>query len=310
MKSAPDWYDSDRIGTLFYPDVQAIAEDAYGAGLRPAGQDARRTALLLVDMQVDFCHREGALHTPGALADIRRVIEFLFRNAEGITQIISSLDTHLPHQIFHPVWWIDAEGRHPPPLTVITLDDVERGRWKPAFDDDWSRSYLQRLEEHAQKQLMVWPYHVPQGGVGHMLDPALWSAVFWHALARDVHPVWWSKGKAPRTEHYSVAGPEVSAPDAPREEQAAAFLDTLDAYDAVLVAGEAASHCVLETLEDLVEAFSDEPGKLAKIHVLEDCTSPVQHPEIDFAAMTRERFEDFKQRGVRFMRSTDPVPGD
>ena len=40
---------------------------------------------------------------PGALGDIRRTIEFIYRNAERITHISCSLDSHLPRQIFTPV---------------------------------------------------------------------------------------------------------------------------------------------------------------------------------------------------------------
>ncbi len=303
MTSFPDYYNPQRIGTFFYPQTAAIAKEAVAAGLPTASDDGFRIALLLVDMQVDFCHEVGTLYTPGALGDIRRTIEFLFRNAGQISQVIASLDTHLPHQIFHPSWWVDSSGRHPEPMTVITRDDVDSGTWHPLYKKEWSLRYLEKLESSAQKQHMIWPYHVLQGGPGHMLDGELWSAIFWHSLARTVRPIWWTKGAVPETEHYSVVGPEVDAPGQPAREQTEAFLKTLDAHDCVVIAGEAASHCVLETLEDLHDHFHERPDKLQKFVVLRDCTSPVQHPEIDFAAIAEDGFNQLENAGMRFIAS-------
>ena len=47
---------------------------------------------------------------------------------------------------------------------------------------------------------------------------------------------------------------------------------------------------------------------LKRIRVLRDCMSPVQHPEIDFRSITEQRFRDFEARGLRFVRSPDPLP--
>jgi nicotinamidase-related amidase len=74
------------------------------------------------------------------------------------------------------------------------------------------------------------------------------------------------------------------------------------------IAGEAASHCVLETVEDLVEEFGSQPGILERLFVLEDCTSMIRHPEIDYAAITRRRFTEFAEKGVHFAKSTDSFP--
>ncbi len=87
-----------------------------------------------------------------------------------------------------------------------------------------------------------------------------------------------------------------------------AFLDTLDKADIVLVAGEAESHCVLETVEDLVEDFRQKPSALQKIFFLSDCTSAVQHPDIDFHALAQARFQNFAREGVNFINSTDKLP--
>jgi nicotinamidase-related amidase len=307
MATAPAFYNPDRIGSLFHPDLAAIAAQAEAAGLPPAEKDPRRVMLLIVDMQVDFCHVRGALHVPGALDDIRRLIEFIFRNAELITRIVCSLDSHYPFQIFHPAWWVDSAGRHPAPFTIISAEDVEKQHWRPMFHSEWSLEYVQRLHREAKKQLTIWPYHVPIGAVGNSLDPELWSAVFWHAVARRSQPVWWTKGGIPRTEHYSILKPEIEIADEPQGVLNRDFIRSIEEFDDLVIAGEAESHCVLETVEDLVEVFRNRPDQLAKIRILTDCTSSVRHPQIDFHAIAQERFQEFAARGIKLAASTDPL---
>jgi nicotinamidase-related amidase len=203
---------------------------------------------------------------------------------------------------------VDAEGKHPAPFTIISAQDVEGGKWRPLFKAEWSAQYVQRLQQEAKKQLTIWPYHVPIGAVGNALDPELWSAVFWHAIARGSQPTWWTKGSIPQTEHYSILRPEIEVSGEPQGSLSTDFVQALADYDYLVIAGEAESHCVLETAEDLVEVFRDRPDRLAKIHILKDCTSPVVHPEVDFHAIAQQRFAAYAQLGLRFINSTDPLP--
>ncbi len=308
MAAIPRFYDPSRIGTLFYPDLEKIAEEASHAGLKTIEHDVQNVQLLLIDMQVAFCHEGSTLHVPGAREDIRRVIEFIYRNAERISQITCSMDSHYPFQIFYRTWWADENGEHPAPYTIISAADVESGRWRPLLEAEWSREYVQRLERVSKKQLTIWPYHALMGGMGHSLDPELWSAVIWHSLARKSQPAWWRKGSVALTEHYSILRPEVHVPGHPQGGMNTDFVDALDEYDFIVIAGEAASHCVLESVSDLVEVFKHTPEKLDRIFVLRDCTSPVRHPTVDYAALVREQFEHYAKLGIRFIESTDPLP--
>lgn len=301
----PDFYEPSQVGTLFYPDMAAIAAAAEAADLPPAAADKHTTLLLLVDMQIDFCHEAGALYVPGALRDIERVNNFIFRYGRYLTRTIATLDSHLPFQIFHAAWWADADGNHPEPLTIIAADEVDDGTWRPLVMPDFSRRYVRRLEERSKKQLTIWPYHVLIGGMGNALDPALWSVVMWHALARKTQPTWLLKGRVPHSEHYSAVQPEVDITDHPQGIKHHAFLNSLALADTIILAGEAESHCVLETLTDIAAEFADEPEQLEKIYVLEDCTSPVQHPDVDFHALAQEQFARFADQGIHFVNSTD-----
>ena len=309
MSNFPNFYDPNRIGTLYYPDVAAIAADAGNANLTPAAQDKQNIHLVIIDMQVDFCHENGSLYVPGSPGDIQRAIEFIYNNAERITNITCSLDSHLPHQIFHPAWWADEDGSHPAPFTMISYDDIKSGKWRPLVAPVQSTNYVKKLEQDAKKTLTIWPYHVMIGSVGNALDPELFSAVLWHSIARKTQPNWLTKGSIPLTEHYSIIQPEVQVPNHPMGGKNKAFLDTLAEADIVIVAGEAESHCVLETVEDLVEDFRIKPDALQKIYFLRDCTSPVLHPDVDFHAIAMKRFAEFAKQGVNFIDSTDQLPG-
>ena len=306
----PSFYNPERVGALFYPDMWAVAAAAAQAGLPPAAAASRRVLLLIVDMQVDFCHDHGALYVPGAQDDIRRLSRFIFDRAAVITDVVCTLDSHLPFQIFHPSWWADESGNHPAPLTLISAEDVAAGRWRPLVMPDWSVHYVERLEEEHKKVLTVWPYHVLIGGMGNSLDPALFEVVQWHSLARNTQPSWLRKGRIPQSEHYSALRPEIPVPEHPQGELHEGILETLRAADIVFVAGEAQSHCVLETLEDIVAIFGgpDDRTALNKFYVLTDCTSSVLHPQIDFEALSLEAFDQFARRGVHFVKSTDPLP--
>ncbi|GJM42151.1 MAG: hypothetical protein DHS20C20_24330 [Ardenticatenaceae bacterium] len=308
MSNFPKIYDPNRIGTLFNPDVATIAADATVASLKPAVEDKQNVHLVIIDMQVDFCHEKGSLYVPGSLGDIQRTVEFIYNNAERITNITCSLDSHLPHQIFHPAWWADEAGNHPAPFTQITYDDIKQGIWRPLVAPVQSTNYVKTLEQEAKKQLIIWPYHVMIGSIGNALDPELFTAVLWHSIARKTQPTWLTKGSIPMTEHYSIIQPEVPVPNHPMGGKNKPFLDTLSQADVVVIAGEAESHCVLETVEDLVEDFSNQPEALQKIYFLRDCTSPVLHPDVDFHAIAQARFADFAKQGVNFINSTDKLP--
>lgn len=308
MATIPSFYDPRRIGSLYYPDMAAIATAAGQANLKPATTDQHNTHLVIIDMQIDFCHNRGSLNVPGSLGDIQRLIEFIYRNAEEITNITCSLDSHLPYQIFHPAWWADANGNHPAPFTLISWDSIRQGQWRPLIAPVASTNYVRQLEKEAKKVLTIWPYHVAIGSIGNALDPELWSAVMWHSIARKSQPTWLTKGSVPLTEHYSIIQPEVEVPNHPMGGKNKPFLDTLEKADTIIIAGEAESHCVLETVEDLVEAFGSRPELLQKIYFLRDCTSPVLHPDIDFHAIALRRFADFEQQGVNFVDSTTTLP--
>lgn len=303
----PTFVSSDSAGELVYPQ----AADAIRAGLKeptpPVGEDQPRVALMLVDAQVDFVHEDGALSVPGAVQDARRTAGWIYRNTDKITHIFSSLDSHLPLQIFFPTWWEDADGHHPAPYTAITAEQVEEKVWRPLYDVDWSLGYVEDLKEQSRKDLMIWPYHVLIGTPGHALTPILYEAIAFHAASRSAQPSFEIKGTIAKTEYYSLLEPEVKVPGDPRGTLNEALLEKLLSFDRIYFAGQAKSHCVLETIGSIVRRHGEDRGVMEKLYLLEDCTSSVQHPEIDFDAIADETYGEFADKGMHIVNSDEDL---
>jgi len=307
MNSAPAFYHTENVGQLYVPRTEEAVNAGLASHLPPAEDDKQRIILLLIDPQVDFIHADGALSVPGAVDDTRRTIDWIFRHAERITTIAASLDSHIPTQIFYSTWWVDAQGRHPQPYTVITCDEVDRGVWQPVYEPQWSVRYVHELETDAKKQLMIWPYHTMIGTPGHAITPALYEAIAFHSAARGSEPIFLPKGTIAKTEFYSMLEPEVKVVDEPQGDLNVEFLKHLMNYDRVYLAGQAKSHCVLETVTSVVRHAHSNPEALNKWYVLFDCMSSVQHPEINFDAIANQYFERFAKLGLNLVRSTDPL---
>jgi len=296
-------------------------------GLRPAAEDGFRLGLLAVDVQNTFCIPDFELFVAGrsgtgAVDDNRRLCEFIYRNLGVITQILPSLDTHHAMQVFHAIWLVDEDGNHPPPYTLVSADDVATGRWMMnaavaqalGIDVDYAERHLayytRRLAEGGKYDLTIWPYHAMLGGIGHALVSAVEEAVFFHGIARESSSDFQVKGENPLTEHYSMLGPEVTeGPDGERlGETNAALIAKLLTFDAVVVAGQAKSHCLAWTIDNLLEHDHLREELAERTYVLEDCTSPVVVPGVvDYTDEADAAFERYEASGRHVVRSTDPV---
>ena len=96
------------------------------------------------------------------------------------------------------------------------------------------------------------------------------------------------------TENFSAVRPSVEVPDNPFTQVNRDFLRTLDDADRIWVAGEASSHCVADTVTDIIR-FSENPLIARKIILLQDAMSPVA----GFEATADAFFERMTAAGVR-----------
>jgi nicotinamidase-related amidase len=329
----PTHFDPSRVGELWrvpYQERAAQAKQwAKAHQISPAAQDKRRICLMAIDVQNTFCIPGfelfvGGRSGLGAVEDNIRLCEFIYRNLGQITEIAPTMDTHTTLQIFHADFWVNDAGDNPAPMTTLTLAEVEQGVWKvnPAVSyslahgnyvtlQAYALHYVKRLSDEGKYPLTIWPYHAMLGGIGHALVPALEEACFFHTLARNSQTNFEIKGGNPLTENYSVLRPEVL--DGPGGQAIAQkntrFIQKLLDFDAVIIAGQAKSHCVAWTIDDLLtEIQQQDPALAQKVYLLEDCSSPVVVPGVvDFTDTADAAFQRFANAGMQIMRSTDDL---
>lgn len=338
MSQYPDFFDPARSGDLFQLDYHGIQEKALQwrkqYQIPAAATDGKKVALMIIDNQGSFCAKgsvyNGELFVEGSVDDTTRLCQFIYDNLNVLSKIVATLDTHSLMQIFHSIFFVNEHGEHPTPGTLITLSDIEQGKWKANSavaasitkgNYPWLakhiRHYAEELKKTDKDSLVVWPYHVMFGGLGHVLMSNLEQALTFHTIARSSQWVPQVKGINPFTENYSVFVPEVTTTENPNPkigvhaiaQRNVEFLKFLTHYDRVIIAGQAKSHCVAWTISDLLnEIEKSDPEMSRKVYILEDCTSPVVIPGIlDFTDEANQKFEEFKRRGVNIVKSTDDI---
>ena len=283
--------------------LNEILTKARSENLSPASKNPQRVLVLAIDVQQDFMDN-GALGVPGANEDVKRMTRFIYDNMDKISKIAVSIDTHIPHQIFHPCWWIDENGNHPAPGTMITLADLDAGKYRAVINPNGSRNYVENLERNSKQKLTVWPYHCIKGTTGCALENQFSNMVYFHSVAKKTVTIPLVKGEDPMSEMYGIIKPEYDTKGFVNTD----FLNTVEKYDIIIIMGEAKSHCVLESIKQFLEHYTGRPEVTKKIYILEDCMSCVVVPGVDFEGMTQKEFEAFKnQYHVNIVKSTDLV---
>ncbi|PIE32874.1 hypothetical protein CSA56_13845 [candidate division KSB3 bacterium] len=263
-----------------------------------------RLEFLIIDPQNSFCHpTEGELFVPGAEKDAERLAQLIERILLDIDDIHVTLDTHHELDVAHPIFWVDRNGEHPAPFTPISKDDVVNGVWKP-FDPellcppyktllDRMIEYVTKLEENGRYQLTIWPPHCRIGTPGHNVVEALREALRKWELSRYAMIDYIAKGSNIFTEHYSGVEADVPDSDDLSTQLNTKLIRTLEKADVVVFGGEASSHCVANTVRDIVKHFDEET--IRKCVLLEDAMSPVS----GFEQFADEFFQEMIGKGMQ-----------
>ena len=129
MARLPSFYDPANAAKWEYdPNLRVLAEQAQdfraSGKIKASGLDGKRVALLLIDVQRDFCFPQGTLYVggrsgTGAVDDSRRIAEFVYREMGALTSVMATMDTHFPFQIFTPSFWVDQDGAELLPHDMI-----------------------------------------------------------------------------------------------------------------------------------------------------------------------------------------------
>ena len=270
----------------------------------------KNTQLLIIDPQNDFCDipeiqlprlcgttESPALAVPGANADMLRLSGFIERAHADIQGITVTLDSHPYLAIERTTFWKDAHGKPVEPFTVISADSVKNGQFIPAFNPKMIIEQLVELEDSGRKQLVVWPVHCVTGTWGHNIHTKVSQAINAWECATGGTAQKVLKGEYPWTEHYGVFQAETPQYDVPSTQ----FNETLarsitNGTDLLFVAGEASSHCVAASVEQLmfwIDRNQEFGGNKPDLNVvlLTDCMSPVpgfKEAELDFMSWAKE----------------------
>jgi nicotinamidase-related amidase len=231
------------------------------------------------------------------------------------------MDTHRAMQVFHAIFFINKNGDHPAPYTDIHVDELHEGKWRfnpvladefdvaPEYGQQMMIHYAEQLTKKGKYALTIWPYHAMLGGIGHALVSSVEEALFFHSMARNTQYEITIKGDKPFTENYSVIGPEVLTGPMGETlgEHNSQFIEKLQRFDRVIVAGQAKSHCVAWTVSDLLDdIMATDPALAKKVYLLEDCTSPVVVPGVvDHTDAAAAAYEWFASAGMHLVKSTD-----
>ncbi|MDI9347161.1 MAG: hypothetical protein QM538_01480 [Methylacidiphilales bacterium] len=241
--------------------------------------------LLIIDPQIDFCDIppqsiggwQPKLEIKGANQCMLTLAKYIKNNLTLFDSIYISLDTHQYIDISHTVFWQDADGVTPPPFTLVTYQDLQKGKYLPKMEKFTSiaASYLQALELKNKYMHTLWPPHALIGSVGNCVHPELHSSILCWELSMQKNAHYIQKGLHPFTEHFSVFCSEVPDPTVPETMHNEFLLNKISNCNKLFVAGLASSHCLKSSVEDLQEYFFTHKQITCEKILLSDTTCPV-----------------------------------
>lgn len=287
------------------------------------------TTLLLVDVQKDF-HPGGSLAIGSADEDADRIASMIRQHADKIDRIVLSMDSHQKLHIANPSFWCsgDDEKKRPDPFTIISLQDLEAGLWKPRSDlqlpldssgtydgsvfegidgvldgsgklclEKYCIEYARRLEKKGRFKICIWPEHCLIGSPGHAVVDSIKAALHEWTERTGRSAEWIMKGQNILTENFSLLEAEVPVSKETSFDEAA--FSALCHSDRLLVCGQAMSHCVNYSTRDIVKKWPS--NETHKIILLTDCASSV--PGFEEAGETFQN--DMKAAGVKLMKASE-----
>lgn len=328
----PDFFNPANAHNSAYMANPATIQTAAAAwrqrfNLTPVGSDVRKNYVLDIDDQFDFDFPQGSLFVAGrsgtgAMDALARRAAFVHKYLAYIYGITNTMDSHLPFQIFFGSAHLDKNDQHPAAHTMIPADLYKREyRPNPAMaaqigaDMVWLQKqfnyYCEQLDKSGKYVLYIWPYHCMIGSNGHRLAGLMEEARLFHSFARGAANIPEIKGGNPLIEHYSIFSPEVSTywdgrPIAGAQKNVK-LIEKLISGHRLFIMGEAASHCVKTSIEDLLtHILSVDKELVKKVVILRDCTTSVVVPGVaDFTDDANKAMDKFQDAGAHVIDSTD-----
>ena len=230
-----------------------------------------------------------------------RLAKMIDRLGNKISEIHVTLDSHQEVHVAHPCFWVNSKGDNPKPFTLITEDDVVNGVWMPKNPNLRARAlnYVKTLKANNRYVLCVWNPHCIIGSPGAAINEKVLASLGNWARTNLRRIDYISKGSNCLTEHYSCVKSDVVDPSDPTTMLNTNLINALASADVILIAGEALSHCIANSVTDVAEAFGDE--NIKKFVLLEDCCSNVG----GFENLCKEFVNKMTKRGMKVAKSTE-----
>ena len=327
--NANNWDYAPKLDTL-----RLTAEEWRKAhGIKASVTSRKKITALFIDLNKDFTHPRGTLFVSGrsgtgAVDDTNRICTWLYQYLDVITRIVPTMDTHKCYQIFTPSFWQMADGTPVPQNQIIPLEMIASGKIKvlpamvnfiPGATATWLNDYVQhyarKLETDGKKVLIAFAPHCVLGSDGHPIIGSAFEAIAFHSFVRRVENEPEVKGGNPLTECFSVLGPEVKvAHDGTildNGENRMRMIKMLLEADYVVIMGQASSHCVASTIDDLLTwILANDPSLAKKVYIAEDGMSAVNLSPFggpDFTNDAIAALDKFRNAGMNVVRLADPM---
>jgi len=305
----------------------------------PVAADSFKIGVLAIDQQVDFTFLppHGSLPVTGRTPDVsataaqRRYRKWMYTHMPILHFVYNTADSHLPFQVFTPSMHLKKDDEPCTAHTIITHDEYAAGDYKPnphiCRDLGVDPHYLQQYFTYYTKQLTIphpvtgftkhalylWPFHCDMGSNGWRLTGVAEEVRLFHSWARNSMNTLQIKGGSPFTEHYSIFSPEVmkfhDGSAIPGVQRNVLLIQALMRGDIIVIVGLADSHCVKESIADLLGwIMQHDPKLVSKVYIMADCMASVVVPGgMDFTDDAQKALGDFRDRGMNVVTSDMPI---
>lgn len=272
----------------------------------------------------------GRLAVPNSWINRKKSIKFDLKNSGRITQHAFTVDFHPFTARFDMNFFIARPGNrynlptgaHPYPMMdgtnpfpVLTPDMIYHPEKNPNGDFEGvatAKAMVDETYEYVEKcgVVVLWTKHCHNFTMGSCIDPVVMASVYHQYYMRgtlDCEPLFFTKGKSWRTDEFGAGGPAVKFADDDKANPNKELLQiskgipekNIRPFDATLVTGDAGTHCVPETVKQIVNHLEATGNKeaITRIIYFKDGMSPIP----GFEDKAREDEEFLSSKGVRLM---------
>ena len=247
-----------------------------------------KNILLIINPQNDFCNKNGSLYIEHSEQDIENICSLIQTKHQLFDKICVVLDTHLMHDIASPYPWVDNNGNHPKPYTILDKNGIDKSTGVEYHNYSNYIDYREYLIEHYKNNrtpLIIWPHHCIIGTWGHNIVDKLQKVLY----INDKLPVW-----------YKLTGHEVYRDNYNTVEDFKTLFNDDEPSVNLYICGESKSHSVYQSVKHIITMNVCRNNRI--IYVLQDCTSSIK----GFQKTTDENYIKLADHSlIKLIKSTD-----